>query len=65
VDINEFPALKKWRDLLLTRPGLEKGRHVPSQHKALEYENMTEEEIAAQAQKNAGWIQKGMKEDKK
>ncbi|KAF7533887.1 hypothetical protein G7054_g6703 [Neopestalotiopsis clavispora] len=65
VDINEFPALKKWRDLLLTRPGVEKGRHVPSQHKALEYENMTEEEIAAQAQKNAGWIQKGMKEDKK
>lgn len=65
VDINEFPALKKWRDLLLTRPGLEKGRHVPSPHKALEQENLTEEQIAEAAKKNAGWIQAGMKADKK
>ncbi|KAK6072961.1 glutathione S-transferase [Seiridium cupressi] len=65
VDISEFPALKKWRDLLLTRPGLEKGRHVPSPHKSLDQEKMSEEEIAAAAKKNASWIQTGMKDDAK
>ncbi|KAH8198604.1 hypothetical protein TruAng_007236 [Truncatella angustata] len=65
VDINEFPALKRWRDLLLSRPGLEKGRQVPSPHKALEQENQSEADIAAAAQKNASWIQSGMKEDSK
>jgi glutathione S-transferase len=44
---------------------LEKGRHVPSPHKALEQEKQSDEEIAAAAQQNAGWIQSGMKSDAK
>jgi glutathione S-transferase len=65
IKISEFPALKKWRDLILERPGVEKGRNVPSPHKALDQEKMSEEEIAAAAKKNAAWIQAGMKADAK
>ncbi|KAI1852408.1 hypothetical protein JX266_002586 [Neoarthrinium moseri] len=65
VDINEFPALKQWRDRLLERPGLEKGRHVPSPHRALEQEKLTDEEIEKQAEKNRAWVQAGMKNDAK
>ncbi|KAF2400207.1 glutathione S-transferase [Trichodelitschia bisporula] len=32
VDIDEFPALKAWEERMLARPGVEKGRHVPSPH---------------------------------
>lgn len=65
MDINEFPALKKWRDLMLARPGLEKGRHVPSPHKALESEKMTSEEIDKAAEASKAWVQQGMKADAK
>ncbi|KAK8041271.1 glutathione S-transferase-like protein [Apiospora phragmitis] len=41
-DVTEFPALQEWRDKLLARPGVEKGRHVPSPHKALEFEKLSD-----------------------
>ncbi|KAK8067073.1 hypothetical protein PG997_013820 [Apiospora hydei] len=65
VDITEFPALKEWRDKLLSRPGVEKGRHVPSPHKALEFENMPEEEMKKAFEHNRKWIQASIKEDSK
>ncbi|KAH8799079.1 glutathione S-transferase II [Xylogone sp. PMI_703] len=33
VDINEFPHVKAWEERLLSRPGVERGRHVPEPHR--------------------------------
>jgi glutathione S-transferase len=32
IDINEFPHLKAWEERLLSRPSVDKGRHVPNSH---------------------------------
>ncbi|KAH8664177.1 glutathione S-transferase [Xylariales sp. PMI_506] len=65
VDINEFPALKAWRDKLLARPGLEKGRNIPSPHKALDHEKLSDAELDKAAESARTWVQAGMKEDAK
>ncbi|ROW06079.1 hypothetical protein VMCG_04566 [Cytospora schulzeri] len=65
VNIDEFPALKKWLFKLLERPGFEKGRHVPSEHKAFELFNSTEEELDKKAEAGRAWVQAGMKADAK
>ena len=65
VDINEFPALKKWLHTLLERPGFEKGRHVPTPHKSFEMENQTEEELEEKAKEAQKWVQKGMQDEAK
>ncbi|KAK8017541.1 glutathione S-transferase domain-containing protein [Apiospora rasikravindrae] len=65
VDITEFPALKEWRDKLLAQPGVEKGRHAPGPHKALEYENMPEEEAKKTFEHNRRWVQAAMKGESK
>jgi glutathione S-transferase len=48
---------------LLERPGFEKGRHVPSEHKAFQWMDKTEEELTEMAASSRAWIQKGMKEE--
>ena len=50
IDIDEFPHLKKWDERMLARPGVEKGRHVPSPHRIKE---MSKEEMEKQAQEGA------------
>lgn len=65
INIDEFPHLKTWLYKLLERPGFEKGRHVPSQHKAFEMAKLSEEELEAMASGPRAWIQQGMKEDAK
>ena len=50
MDIDEFPHLKAWDDRMLARPGVEKGRHVPSRHRVKE---MSKEEVEKHAQENA------------
>ncbi|KAK6834860.1 glutathione S-transferase [Apiospora arundinis] len=65
IDIKEFPALKEWRDKLLARPGVEKGRHVPSPHKAIDNEKLSEEELKKTFETSRKWIQASMKEDSK
>ena len=64
IKIDEFPALKAWRDRMLARPGVEKGRHVPSPHKIADPEQNKEqaEKDAAEARK---WILEGAKADAK
>ena len=37
IDVAEFPYLKVWRDRMLQRPAVEKGRHVPEEHKIVRY----------------------------
>jgi glutathione S-transferase len=63
VNIDEFPAVKAWVYRLLERPGFEKGRHVPSEHKAFQWMDKTEEELTEMAASSRAWIQKGMKEE--
>ena len=65
VDVAEFPSLKEWRDKLLARPGLEKGRHIPNPHKALEMETLSEEEMEKMFEVSSKWLQASMKEDSK
>jgi len=64
IDIEEFPALKAWEDRMASRPGVEKGRHVPEPHtiKELMKDKAKMEKRAAE---NRAWVQAGMKEDAK
>ncbi|KAJ5918492.1 Glutathione S-transferase/chloride channel C-terminal [Penicillium verhagenii] len=64
IDIDEFPNLKAWEELMAQREGTEKGRHVPSPHtiKELLKDKKAMEEKAAEAR---AWVQQGMKDDAK
>ncbi|KAJ0117147.1 hypothetical protein N8I77_009008 [Diaporthe amygdali] len=65
VDIDEFPHLKAWVYKLLERPGFEKGRHVPTEHKAFKMAELPEEELEKLAAGPRAWVQQGMKDDAK
>ena len=62
VDIDEFPHLKAWEEMMVKRPGVEKGQHVPTRNTVKEHtkDKKAAEEAAAHARE---WIQSGMKED--
>jgi glutathione S-transferase len=64
VDIDEFPHLKAWDERMFSRPGVEKGRHVPDPHtiKDLMKDKEALEKSAAEAR---SWIQRGMAADAK
>ena len=64
VDIDEFPHLKAWEDRMASRPGVEKGRHVPDKHtiKDLLKDPVKMKE---QADKSRAWVQRGMAADAK
>ena len=61
----EYPVLDAWLHRLLKRPGFEKGRHVPSPHTALDFDNHSEEELNKQAEGARTWILAAMKEGAK
>lgn len=65
MSLDDFPHLNEWLERLLARPGLEKGRHVPKRHTALDQRNMSKEELDEQAKESAKWVQEGMKQDAK
>ncbi len=48
---------------MLKRPGVEKGRHVPSPHNYEAIQDMTEEDFEKKAAANRGWILQGQKEE--
>ena len=52
-------------DRCLARPGLEKGRHVPTKHTALDHAKLSQEEIEKRAKEASAWIVQGMKDDAK
>ncbi|KAF2417511.1 glutathione S-transferase [Tothia fuscella] len=62
IDIEEFPVLKAWEERMLARPGVEKGRHVPSKHNMKEL-IANKEEGDKLAAKSREWIQAEMKKD--
>jgi glutathione S-transferase len=64
IDIDEFPALKAWEERMLARPGVEKGRHVPTPHKMKEM-LADKEKAERDAAATRDWIQKSMREDAK
>ncbi|KAK1827064.1 disulfide-bond oxidoreductase YfcG [Podospora conica] len=57
VSIEEFPNLKAWLFRMLERPGVEKGRHVPSHHGA--FDKLSEEEKEKQAKEASKWVMAG------
>ncbi|KAI2621606.1 glutathione S-transferase [Hypoxylon sp. NC1633] len=65
VDMAEFPLLDEWVHRMLKRPGVEKGRHVPSKHAYEEIQVLTSKEMDKQAEKGKSWVQAGMKDDSK
>ncbi|KAJ6152611.1 hypothetical protein N7497_006930 [Penicillium chrysogenum] len=64
IDIDEFPNVKAWEELMAKRPGVEKGRHVPAPHtiKDLIKDKAAVDKAAAEAR---SWIQQGMQADAK
>ncbi|KAJ5835021.1 hypothetical protein N7447_001047 [Penicillium robsamsonii] len=64
IDIDDFPNVKAWEERMLQRPGVEKGRHVPSPHtiKELLKDKEAADKLAAQSR---AWIQQGMQADSK
>lgn len=62
IDLDEFPALKAWKERLAERPAFAKGADVPA---ATEEEKRpkTKEEEERIAQEARDWILKGMQKD--
>lgn len=65
VEIDEFPAVKTWRDLMEKREGVVKGSAVPKPLKIREMLAKSPEEVEAYAKNASKWIMQGMSEDRK
>lgn len=65
VDINEFPNVQKWEEMLTSRPGVKKGCDIPKPLKIKEMLAKSPEEAEAYAKNASKWIMQGMDEDKK
>jgi glutathione S-transferase len=63
VEIDEFPHLKAWEEMMMRRDGVEKGRHVPSPHRIKEMKD--KEAVERHAAQSRAWVQEGMKGDAK
>jgi len=64
VNIDEFPALKKWEEFIAARPGVEKGRHVPTPH-TIKETLKDAAKIKAAEEHSRSWVQAGMAADAK
>ena len=65
VDIDEFPNVKKWEQLMSDREGVSKGCAVPKPLKIKEMLAKNPEEAEAYAKQSSKWILEGMSEDQK
>jgi len=50
---------------MLARPGIEKGRHVPSRHTAFDLAKLSDEDLEKHSASTRAWVQKGMSDDAK
>lgn len=57
--------LDQWVKRMLERPGVEKGRHVPTKHSYEDLQKSSEETLEAAAAGPRQWIQASMKEEAK
>lgn len=64
IEIDEFPHLKAWEEMMMKREGVEKGRHVPSPHHIKEMMK-DKEAVERHAAQLRAWVQEGMKGDAK
>ncbi|RVX68734.1 hypothetical protein B0A52_07620 [Exophiala mesophila] len=64
VDIDEFPNVKKWEEMLYARPTVKKGCDIPKPLKIKELLR-DKEKVEEHAKKASQWIMQGMGEDKK
>jgi glutathione S-transferase len=64
IEIDEFPHLKAWEEMMMKRDGVEKGRHVPSPHRIKEMMK-DKEAMEKHATQSRAWVQEGMKGDAK
>ncbi|CZT49356.1 related to URE2-nitrogen catabolite repression regulator [Rhynchosporium secalis] len=62
VEIDEFPALKKWEAKLLARPGFDKGRQVPGPDTTQELKS-DPEAMKKKAAEASAWIQAAVKDE--
>ena len=65
VDIEEFPNVKKWEEMLSAREGVSKGSNVPKELKIKEKLKQDPKSLDEYAKKSSQWIMGGMAEDKK
>ena len=64
IEVDEFPHLKAWEEMMMKREGVEKGRHVPSPHRIKEMMK-DKEAVERHAAQLGAWVQEGMKGDAK
>jgi glutathione S-transferase len=64
VDIDEFPTLKKWEEMMSARPGVKKGCDVPKPINIKE-KMKDKASIEEYAKKASQWIVQGMQDDAK
>ncbi|KAJ4527957.1 Glutathione S-transferase 2 [Exophiala dermatitidis] len=64
VDLDEFPALKKWEEMMYARPGVKKGCDVPKPLKIKELLK-DKDRLDDYAKRASKWIVQGMEEDKR
>lgn len=62
VDIEEFPRLKAWEEMMSKRPGVDRGKDVP---KKMSVKELSKEEMDKEQKATSDWVMKGMKDDSK
>lgn len=65
VDIDEFPNLKKWEEMMSAREGVKKGCDVPKPLKIKEMLAKDPKEVDEYAKSNSKWVMQGMADDRK
>lgn len=64
VEIDEFPNVKKWEEMMYARPAVKKGADVPKPFKVKEM-LANKDKLDAYAKESSKWIMKGMADDSK
>jgi glutathione S-transferase len=58
IDIDDFPRLKAWEDMMSKRSGVDRGKDVP---KKLKVKEMSKGELDKEFKATSDWVMKGMK----
>lgn len=65
VEIDEFPALKRWEEMISARPGVKRGCDVPKPIAKLKERLQDKAKLDEYAKESSKWIVQGMEDDKK
>ena len=64
VDITKFPHLEAWEERMSARPGVQKGKDIPTPHRMKELQK-DPKRMQEHAEKARQWVQAGMADDAK